>query len=70
MPIGQLAAKAGINVQTIRFHRNEFWGNHLKSLPVTVGYRPRDLEELGFTPKEIQQLMKLHRPVIAMGRRQ
>jgi DNA-binding transcriptional MerR regulator len=76
MQIGQLAAKAGVNVQTIRFYERE------RILPEPPrnpsGYRSygqSDLEdirfikqsqELGFTLKEIQQLMKLHQSVTAM----
>ena len=77
MQIGQLAAKAGVNVQTIRFYERE------RILPEpprnSSGYRSygqSDLEdirfikqsqELGFTLKEIQQLLKLHRSVTAVA---
>jgi MerR family copper efflux transcriptional regulator len=76
MHIGELAAKAAVNVQTIRFYERE------GLLPVPSrnqsGYRcygPVDLErvtfikrnqELGFTLAEIAQLLDLHRVVAAM----
>ena len=76
MRIGELAAKAAVNIQTIRFYERE------GLLPVpsrnTSGYRcygPSDLErvtfikrnqELGFTLGEIMQLLDLHRVVAAM----
>ena len=75
MLVGQLAAAAGVNVQTIRFYERE---RILREPPRnSSGYRlygQNDLEdirfikqsqELGFTLKEIQQLMKLHRAVTA-----
>jgi len=76
MHIGELAAKATVNIQTIRFYERE------GLLPVpsrnNSGYRcygPSDLErvtfikrnqELGFTLGEIMQLLDLHRVVAAM----
>lgn len=76
MHIGELAAKAAVNIQTIRFYERE------GLLPVpsrnNAGYRcygPSDLErvtfikrnqELGFTLGEIMQLLDLHRAVAAM----
>ncbi|HLX83124.1 MAG TPA: MerR family transcriptional regulator [Terriglobales bacterium] len=76
MHIGELAAKASVNVQTIRFYERE------GLLPVPSrnqsGYRcygSVDLErvtfikrnqELGFTLVEIAQLLELHRVVAAM----
>jgi MerR family transcriptional regulator, copper efflux regulator len=76
MHIGELAAKAAVNVQTIRFYERE------GLLPVPSrnqsGYRcygPGDLErvtfikrnqELGFSLTEIAQLLDLHRVVAAM----
>ena len=76
MHIGEMAAKAAVNVQTIRFYERE------GLLPVPSrnqsGYRcygSVDLErvtfikrnqELGFTLVEIAQLLELHRVVAAM----
>jgi DNA-binding transcriptional MerR regulator len=76
MRIGELAAKASVNIQTIRFYERE------GLLPVPQrnksGYRSfttGDLErvtfikrnqELGFTLAEIMQLLDLHRVVAAM----
>jgi len=76
MLIGELARKAAVNIQTIRFYERE------GLLPVPArnnsGYRryeSGDLErvtfikrnqELGFTLEEIKQLLDLHRVVAAM----
>jgi DNA-binding transcriptional MerR regulator len=76
MRIGELAAKASVNIQTIRFYERE------GLLPVPLrnksGYRcysASDLErvtfikrnqELGFTLGEIMELLDLHRVVAAM----
>ena len=76
MLIGELARKAAVNIQTIRFYERE------RLLPVpsrdSSGYRryeTSDLErvtfikgnqELGFTLEEIRQLVDLHRVVAAM----
>lgn len=76
MRIGELAAKASVNIQTIRFYERE------GLLPVPhrnrSGYRSyaaNDLErvtfikrnqELGFSLGEIMQLLDLHRVVAAM----
>ena len=76
MLIGELARKAAVNIQTIRFYERE------GLLPVpsrnSSGYRRYetvDLErvtfikgnqELGFTLEEIRQLVDLHRVVAAM----
>ena len=76
MLIGELARKATVNIQTIRFYERE------GLLPVpsrnNSGYRryeAGDLErvtfikrnqELGFTLEEIKQLLDLHRVVAAM----
>jgi DNA-binding transcriptional MerR regulator len=76
MHIGELAAKATVNIQTIRFYERE----GLLPAPSrnNSGYRcygPSDLErvtfikrnqELGFTLGEIMQLLDLHRVVAAM----
>jgi|SRR5450755_1043123 MerR family copper efflux transcriptional regulator len=76
MHIGELAAKASVNIQTIRFYERE------GLLPIPLrnksGYRcysASDLErvtfikrnqELGFSLAEILQLLDLHRVVAAM----
>ena len=70
MRIGQLAERAGVNVQTIRFYERR---RILREPPrKPSGYRSygesdlesirfiRQSQELGFTLKEIQQLMRLH----------
>jgi DNA-binding transcriptional MerR regulator len=70
MRIGELSAKAGVNVQTIRFYERE----KLLRKPVrtAAGYRTfeeRDLErvrfikdsqQLGFSLKEIRELLEIH----------
>jgi DNA-binding transcriptional MerR regulator len=71
MRIGELAGKAGVNVQSVRFYERK---NILREAVRTAsGYRvfgKSDLEdicfikqcqELGFTLKEIQPLLRLHR---------
>jgi DNA-binding transcriptional MerR regulator len=76
MHIGELAAKAAVNIQTIRFYERE------GLLPPPgrnkSGYRCYDSaaleqvtfikrnQELGFTLQEIKQLSDLHRAVAAM----
>jgi DNA-binding transcriptional MerR regulator len=55
MHIGGLAAKAAVNIQTIRFYERE------GLLPV-----PSRNQELGFTLGEIRQLLDLHHIVSAM----
>ena len=76
MRIGELARKAAVNIQTIRFYERE--GLLPAPLRNTSGYRcyeTADLErvtfikrnqELGFTLEEIRQLLDLHRVVAAM----
>jgi MerR family mercuric resistance operon transcriptional regulator len=70
MRIGELSAKAGVNVQTIRFYERE------KLLRKTVrtagGYRSfeqadlervrfiKDSQQLGFSLKEIKDLLQIH----------
>lgn len=82
MRIGQLATRAGVNIQTIRFYERR---RILSAPPRSVsGYRQyaesdlddlrviRRCKELGFTLKEIQQLLRLHRATAALpinGRR-
>ena len=70
MRIGQLAERAGVNIQTIRYYERR---RILREPPRnSSGYRSygngdlesirfiRQSQELGFTLKEIQQLMRLH----------
>jgi DNA-binding transcriptional MerR regulator len=71
MRIGELAIKAGVNVQSVRFYEREKILRQAVRTP--SGYRvfgKSDLEdmcfikqcqELGFTLKEIQPLLRLHR---------
>lgn len=76
MRIGELSSKAGVNIQTIRFYERQ--GLVPPALRNRSGYRcysAADLErvtfikrnqELGFTLREIQQLLELHGAVAAM----
>ena len=77
MHIGELARRAAVNIQTIRFYERQA----LLAAPVrnSSGYRcyeAGDLErvtfikrnqELGFTLEEIKQLIALHQAVAAMA---
>ena len=78
MRIGEMAQKAGVNIQTIRFYERR---RILREVARTdAGYRiygEQDLEDLcfirqaqrlGFTLREITQLVKLHRAVSALPR--
>lgn len=70
MKIGELSAKAGVNVQTIRFYERE----KLLQKPIRTlsGYRTfteadlervrfiKDSQQLGFTLKEIRVLLEIH----------
>jgi MerR family mercuric resistance operon transcriptional regulator len=70
MRIGELSAKAGVNVQTIRFYERE----KLLQKPVRTasGYRTfaeahlervrfiKDSQQLGFSLKEIKELLEIH----------
>jgi DNA-binding transcriptional MerR regulator len=70
MRIGELSAKAGVNVQTIRFYERE----KLLRKPVrtAAGYRTfqdadlervrfiKDSQQLGFSLKEIKELLQIH----------
>jgi MerR family mercuric resistance operon transcriptional regulator len=70
MRIGELSAKAGVNVQTIRFYERE----KLLRIPLRTqsGYRAfteadlervrfiKDSQQLGFTLKEIKELLEIH----------
>ena len=73
MRIGELAAKAAVNIQTVRFYERK---GLLKNPPRSIsGYRcygQADLEalcfirrsqELGFSLHEISQLLPLHRSI-------
>jgi len=76
MQIGQLAVKAGVSVQTIRFYERE--GLLPQPRRTASGYRayePADLydvqfirqaQELGFTLREIRDLLPLHRSLAAL----
>ena len=77
MRIGQLAAKAAVNIQTIRFYERK---GLLQSPPRSAaGYRcysESDMEtlcfirrsqELGFTLHEISQLLPLHRSIARLA---
>lgn len=71
MRTGELAAKAGVNIQTLRFYERE--GLLRSPVRTASGYRSYeecDLERvrfiricqgLGFTLREIEQLIQLHR---------
>ena len=79
MRIGELARKAGVNIQTIRFYERK------RILPAPArtsgGYRLysesdvvnvnfiRQSQELGFTLAEIRQLLQLHRSAAPPRRR-
>ena len=70
MRIGELSAKAGVNVQTMRFYERE----KLLRRPVRTasGYRTfteadlervrfiKDSQQLGFSLKEIKELLEIH----------
>jgi MerR family mercuric resistance operon transcriptional regulator len=77
MKIGELSAKAGVNVQTIRFYERE----KLLRIPLRTqsGYRTfteadlervrfiKDSQQLGFTLKEIKELLEIHEPAKAFA---
>jgi DNA-binding transcriptional MerR regulator len=77
MRTGELAARAGVNIQTLRFYERE--GLLRAPLRTASGYRnydERDLERvrfirvcqgLGFTLHEIEQLTHLHRRLRPSG---
>lgn len=79
MRIGEMAAEANVNVQTIRFYERE--GLLRKPARTPGGYRSyerQDLERvnfirvcqgLGFTLREVGQLIRLHRVTISPDRR-
>jgi DNA-binding transcriptional MerR regulator len=72
MRIGQLSQAVGVSIQTLRFYERK---KLLREPPRTSGgYRSysendlarvrfiRDAQELGFTLKEIRELLKIHEP--------
>jgi DNA-binding transcriptional MerR regulator len=71
MKIGELSKEAGVNVGTIRFYeRRKLLKAPLRTSSGYRSYAPRDvqvvkaikqLQELGFTLKEIKELIDLHR---------
>jgi DNA-binding transcriptional MerR regulator len=78
MRIGELSAKAGVNVQTIRFYERE----KLLRKPVrtAAGYRTfeegdlervrfiKDSQQLGFSLKEIKELLEIHESATSFSR--
>lgn len=77
MRIGELAAKAVVNIQTVRFYERK---GLLEEPPRSISgyrcYRESDLEtlcfvrrsqELGFSLQEIAQLLPLHRSIVRMS---
>jgi len=80
MQIGQLAAQAGVSVQTIRFYERE--GLLPQPQRTASGYRAyesddlhdvqfiRQAQELGFTLREIRDLLPLHRSLAALPHRE
>jgi len=73
MRIGELASRAGVNIQTIRFYeRRRLLGLPPRTPSGYRSYRQTDLEalqfirwaqQLGFTLKEVKQLLQLHAAV-------
>ncbi len=71
MRIGELASKAGVNIQSVRFYeRRRILREPARTAAGYRAYGKSDLEdicfikqcqELGFTLKEIQPLLNLHR---------
>ena len=76
MRIGELAKRAGVNVQTIRFYeRRQLLREPRRSASGYRYFNEADLEnvvcikwcqQLGFTLKEISQLLQLHSAVAQM----
>ena len=70
MRIGEISARAGVNVQTIRFYEREKLLR--KPLRTVSGYRKfeegdlervrfiKDSQRLGFSLKEIKELLEIH----------
>jgi MerR family transcriptional regulator, copper efflux regulator len=73
MRIGELARKAGVNVQTVRFYeRRRLLPEPMRTASGYRSYERADLEDLvfikwcqplGFTLKEVRQLLQLHAAV-------
>ena len=73
MRIGELAQKAGVNVQTVRFYeRRRLLREPMRTASGYRSYERADLEDLvfikwcqplGFTLKEVRQLLQLHAAV-------
>jgi DNA-binding transcriptional MerR regulator len=76
MRIGELASQAGVNVQSVRFYeRRRILREPVRTASGYRVYGKSDLEdicfvkqcqELGFTLKEIQPLLQLHRAAARM----
>jgi MerR family copper efflux transcriptional regulator len=76
MRIGELARMAGVNVQTIRFYeRRRLLREPARTLSGYRNYEKSDLESLvfikwcqplGFTLKEVRQLLQLHTAVASL----
>jgi DNA-binding transcriptional MerR regulator len=76
MKIGELACKAGINIQSVRFYeRRRILREPVRTASGYRVYSKSDLEdilfvkqcqELGFTLKEIQPMVNLHRAAARM----
>jgi len=78
MRIGELANVAGVNVQTIRFYERQLLLP--QAARTSSGYRaysPHELEQvvfirrmqhLGFTLKEIKELMELHNSILTVSK--
>jgi DNA-binding transcriptional MerR regulator len=73
MRIGELASRAGVNIQTIRFYeRRRLLGQPPRTPSGYRSYSQTDFEalqfirwaqQLGFTLKEVKQLLQLHTAV-------
>jgi DNA-binding transcriptional MerR regulator len=71
MRIGELAKKAGVNIQTLRYYERE--GLLPDPMRTNAGYREysqadldrllliRSSQEIGFTLKDIREVLELHR---------
>ena len=78
MRIGELAKKAGVNVQTIRFYeRRKLLRDPLRTPSGYRSYSDADLDrvqfikqsqQLGFTLKEVKDLLDIHKPSPALRR--
>lgn len=76
MRIGELAAKAGVNIQSVRFYeRRRILRDPVRTASGYRVYSKSDLEdicfvkqcqELGFTLREIQPMVNLHRAAARM----